>query len=151
MLYDAITGSSSRLVITSLSPELPAAKGMGFKEYLRKMGERFMPAAESCQMEAEYWSRRKGKNKDVQKYINAKYERFQLAFPNAQERDHMEFYRETTEGFVNKYVRDQMFSYNATTVEYFGAWAVNVVQIERRWIHIGDSDTQTMDGLVPVT
>ena len=84
-------------------------------------------------------------------YINAKYELFQLAFPNAQERDRVEFYRETTEGFVNKYVRDQMFSYNATTVETFGARAVNVVQIERRRIRIGDSNTQTMDGLVPVT
>ena len=63
----------------------------------------------------------------------------------------MEFYRETTEGFVNKYVRNQMFSYNVTTVETFGARAVNVVQIERRRIRIGDSDTQTMDGLVPVT
>ena len=58
----------------------------------------------------------------------------------------MEFYRETTEGFVNKYVRDQMFSYNATTVETFGAWAVNVVQIERRRIRIGDSETNKMHG-----
>ena len=63
----------------------------------------------------------------------------------------MEFYRETTEGFVNKYVQDQMFGYNATTVETFGARAVKVVQIERRRIRNGDSDTQTMDGLVPVT
>ena len=62
----------------------------------------------------------------------------------------MEFYWETTEGFVNKYVRDQMFDY-ATTVETFGAQAVNVVQIERRRIQIGDSNTQTMDGLLPVT
>ena len=52
----------------------------------------------------------------------------------------MEFYRETTEGFANKYVRDQMFGYDAI-----------MVQIARRWIRIGDSDTQTMDGLVPVT
>ena len=151
VLYDAITGSSSRLVITSLSPELPAAQEMTFGDYLRRMGEKFIPATESSQMEAEYRSRKQGKNEDVQNYINAKYELFQLAFPNAQERDRVEFYRETTEGFVNKYVRDQMFSYNATTVETFGAWAVNVVQIERRRIPIGDSDTQTMDGLVTVT
>ena len=50
MLYDAITGSLSQLVITSLSPELPTAQGMGFEEYLRRMGEKFMPAAESSQM-----------------------------------------------------------------------------------------------------
>ena len=151
MLYDAITGSSSRLVITSLSPELPTAQGMGFEEYLRRMGEKFMPAAESSQMEAEYRSRKQGKNEDVQNYINTKYELFQLAFPNAQERDRVEFYQETTEGFANKYVRDQMFDYDATTVKTFGAQAVIVVQIERRWIRIRDSDTQTMDGLVPVT
>ena len=46
MLYDAITGSSSRLVITSLSPELPAAQEMTFGEYLQRMEEKFMPAAE---------------------------------------------------------------------------------------------------------
>ena len=60
------------------------------------------------------------------------------------------FNRKTTEGFVNKYVQDQMFGYDATTVKTFWAQAVNVVQIERRRIRIGNSDTQTMDGLVPV-
>ena len=34
MLYDAIMGSSSRLVITSLSPELPTAQEMTYGEYL---------------------------------------------------------------------------------------------------------------------
>ena len=109
VLYDAITGSSSRLVITSLSPELPAAQEMTFGDYLRRMGEKFMPAAESIQMEAEYRERKQGKLKDVQNYINAKHELFLMAFPNAQARDRAEFYRETTEGFLNKYVRDQMF------------------------------------------
>lgn len=102
-------------------------------------------------MEAEYRSRKQGKNEDVQNYINAKYELFQLAFPNAQERDRVEFYRETTEGFLNKYVRDQMFCFDANCVEAFGARAVNMVQIERRRIQIGDSDTNKMDGLIPVT
>ena len=63
----------------------------------------------------------------------------------------MEFYRETTEGFLNKYERDQMFCYEPTDVESFGARAVNVVQIERHWIRIRDSDTKRLDGLVPVT
>ena len=92
MLYNAITGSSSRLVITSLSPELPATQEMTFGDYLQRMGEKFMPAAESIQMEAEYRERKQGKFKDVQNYINTKYELFQLAFPNAQERDRVEFY-----------------------------------------------------------
>ena len=64
---------------------------MTFGDYLRRMGEKFMPAAESSQMEAEYRSRKQGKNEDVQNYINAKYELFKLAFPNAQERDRVEF------------------------------------------------------------
>ena len=36
-------------------------------------------------------------------------------------------------------------------MEAFRAQAVNVVQIERRRIWIGDSDTNKMDGLIPVT
>ena len=151
VLYNAIVGQSSRLVIASMNPELMAIQHMEFREYLRRMGEKFTPAAESIQMEAEYRSRKQGKNEDVQNYINAKYELFQLAFPNAQERDRVEFYRETTEGFLNKYVRDQMFCFDANCVEAFGARAVNVVQIERRRIRIGDSDTNKMDGLIPVT
>ena len=102
ILYDTITGSSSRLVISSMSPKLPAAQNMEFEDYLGAMGEKFMPAAESIQMEAEYRDRKQGKYEDVQNYINAKYELFLLAFPNAQERDRIEFYRETTKGFINK-------------------------------------------------
>ena len=63
----------------------------------------------------------------------------------------MEFYQETRERFLNKYVRDQMFCYEPTDVESFGARAVNVVQIERRQIRIGDRDTKRLYGLVPVT
>ena len=76
---------------------------------------------------------------------------FQLAFPNAQERDRVKFYRETTEGFLNKYMRDQMFCFDANSVEAFGARSVNVVQIERWRIRISNSDTNKMDGLIPVT
>ena len=120
MLYDAITGSSSWLVITSLNPKLPAAQEMTFGDYLQRMGEKFMLAAESIQMEVEYRDRKQGKFEDVQNYINAKYELFLLAFPHAQARDRVEFYRETSEGFLNKYVRDQMFCYEPTDVESFG-------------------------------
>ena len=44
-----------------------------------------------------------------------------------------------------------MFCYELVNVESFGAQAVNVVQIERRRIRIGDSDTKWLDGLVLVT
>ena len=40
------------------------------------MGEKFMPAAESIQMEVEYWDWKQGKYEDVQNYINAKHELF---------------------------------------------------------------------------
>ena len=40
-----------------------------------------------------------------------------------------------------------MFCYEPVDVESFGARAVNVVQIERWRIQIGDSDTQTMSKL----
>ena len=66
-----IVGQSSRLVISSMNPELAAVQHMEFREYLRRTGEKFTPAAESIQMEAEYRSRKQGKNEDVQNYINA--------------------------------------------------------------------------------
>ena len=71
VLYDSITGSLSRLVITSPSPELPAAQVMTFGDYLQRMGEKFMPAAKSIQMEAEYRDQKQGRFEDVQNYINA--------------------------------------------------------------------------------
>ena len=39
-----------------------------------------------------------------------------------------------------------MFCFDANCMEAFGARAVNVVQIERRRIRIGDSETNKMDG-----
>ena len=44
-----------------------------------------------------------------------------------------------------------MFCHEPTDVESFGARAVNVVQIEKRRIRIGDSDARGLDGLIPVT
>ena len=74
-----------------------------------------------------------------------------MAFPNAQERDRVEFYRETAEGFLNKNVRDQMICFNTNCVEAFRTRAVSVLQIKRRQIRIGNSKTNKMDGLIPVT
>jgi len=102
-------------------------------------------------MEAEYKARVQGKQEDVQNYINAKYELFQLARPNAQDRDREEFHGECTEGFLNKYVRDQLFAYEPASVEAFRARAVVIVQVEHRRIRIGDSATSNTDGLIPVT
>ena len=65
VLYNAIVGQSSRLVISSMNPELAAIQHMEFREYLRRMGEKFTPAAKSIQMEAEYRSPKQGKNEDV--------------------------------------------------------------------------------------
>ena len=44
-----------------------------------------------------------------------------------------------------------MFCFDTNCVEAFEARVVNVVQIEWRRIRIGDSDTNKMDGLIPVT
>jgi len=151
VLFNAITGSSSRLVVSSMDPTEGDWVNMPFRQYMQRMGEKFTPASESLQMEAEYKSRKQGKNEDVQNYVNAKYELFQSAYPDAQPRTVAEFYREATKGFLNKAVRDQMFYYEAASVEAFGARAVSLVQIERMRIKLGDSDTTSMDGLIPVT
>ena len=82
-LYLSITGQSSRLVIASMEPTRADMAGLTFRQYMDRMGQKFTPAAESLQMEAEYRSRRQGKKEDVQNYINAKHELFQYAFPDA--------------------------------------------------------------------
>ncbi len=147
----AIKGQASRLVVASMNPDRDPYNGMTYAQYLQRMGEKFSPAAESMQMEAEYKARKQGKMEDVQNYINAKHELFQLARPNALPRDTAEFYQDCTEGLINCYVRDQMFCYEAESVEAYGARAVRMVQVERRRVKIGDSDSRSMAGLVPVT
>ena len=105
--------------MASMNPDQDPYNGMTFTQYLRRMGEKFSPAAESMQMEAEYKARKQGKMEDVQNYINAKHELFQLARPNALPRDMAEFYQDCTEVLLNRYVRDQMFCYEA---ESGGLW-----------------------------
>ena len=62
VLYNAIVGQSSSLVISSMNLELAAAQHMELREYLQRIGEKFTPTAKSIQMEAEYRSRKQGKN-----------------------------------------------------------------------------------------
>ena len=76
VLYGAIVGQSSRLVIASMQPNAGDFANMTFQQYLTRMGEKFSPAAESMQMEAEYRVRKQGKSEDVLNYISAKYELF---------------------------------------------------------------------------
>jgi len=149
VLYEAIVGQSGRLVISSMSPRNAEYVNMEFDEYMRLMGEKFTPAAESLQMKSEYKSRIQGKSEDVQNYLNAKYELFRLAYPNAQ--DMADFYSEATRGILNKYVRDNMWRYRAENFAAFGAEAVALVQIERQRIAYGDSEDRSMLGLIPVT
>ena len=42
--------------------ERAATQHMELREYLQRMGEKFTPTAKSIQMEAEYRSRKQGKN-----------------------------------------------------------------------------------------
>ena len=152
VLYnEAIVGQSSRLVIASMRPNDPNYAQLTFAQYLQRMGEKFTPAAESIQMEAEYKARVQGRQEDIQNYITAKHELFLIAYPNAQDRDRNEFYRKTTEGVLNKYVRDNLFTYEPANLEGYANRAVQLVQIQRRRIQIGDSDSASMDGLIPVT
>ncbi len=52
-LYLAIKGQASRLVVASMNPDQDPYNGMTFAQYLRRMGEKFSPAAGSMQMEAK--------------------------------------------------------------------------------------------------
>jgi len=81
----------------------------------------------------------------------AKYELFTQAFHNSQLLVANEIYKEATEGFLNKYVRDQMFCSKPESIEAFENKTVTAVQVERRRMKIGDSDSRNMDGLIPVT
>lgn len=148
-LWNAVMGKSSRIVIASMRPDQGDCAQMTFDQYMTRIGEKFTPASESMQMKSEYKSRIQGKDEDVQNYINEKFEMFKLAYPGAQ--DMSDFYVEATKGVANKYVRNNLWGYRATSVENYGEMAVYWVQIERQRVAYGDSDSNTMEGLVPVT
>jgi len=148
-LWSAISGRSSRLVIASMYPGQDPYDDMTFAEYLQQMGNKFTPAAESMQMKSEYKSRVQAKNEDVQNYITEKYELFKVAYPDVENLS--DFYVETTKGIANKYVRNNLWGLRATSVENYSESAVYWVQVERQRIAFGDSDSTSMDGLIPVT
>jgi len=149
-LWNAITGKSSRIVVASMEPTQGAYANMTFAEYIDAMGRKFTPASESMQMKSEYKSRVQGKQEDVQNYINEKYELYRLAYPENNQ-DLSDFYVETTRGIANKYVRNSMWSYRPRDVVDYGETAVHYVQVERQRVANGDSESNNMDGLTPVT
>jgi hypothetical protein len=148
-LWNAISGKSSRIVIASMQPRQTGFDTMSFAQYLTAMGAKFTPASESMQMKSEYKARVQGKNEDVQNYLNEKYELYKVAYPGAN--DMADFYMEATKGVANKYVRNNLWGYRANSVENYGEMAVYWVQVERQRVAFGDSDSTTMEGLVPVT
>jgi hypothetical protein len=147
-LWNAIVGRSSRLVIASMDPRQGTWSTMNFEQYLTSMGAKFIPASESQQMKSEYMSRIQGKDEDIQNYINEKYELFKLAYPGAQ--DMSDFYTDCNKGVLNRNVRTHLFHFEPRSVEEYGAKAVNIVQVERKLIEIGDSESN-LEGLTPVT
>jgi hypothetical protein len=147
-LWNAIVGQSSRLVIASMDPRQGAWATMSFEQYLTSMGSKFIPASESQQMKSEYMSRIQGKDEDVQNYINEKYILFKLAYPGAH--DMSDFYTDCNKGILNRNVRTHLFHFEPSCIEEYGAKAVNIVQVERKLIEIGDSEAN-MEGLTPVT
>ena len=150
VLWNAIRGRSSRIVISSMAPTEGAYANVTFTNYMNEMAEKFTPASESLQMKTEYKSRVQVKSEDVQTYINEKYEMFKLAYPGG-DQDLSDFYVEVTKGIANKYVRNNLWSYQATSVADYGTKAVFWVQVERQRIANGDSETGNLEGLVPVT
>jgi hypothetical protein len=150
VLFGAIKGRSSRIVIASLIPNEGAAANMTFDQYLREMGQKFTPAAESMQMKQEYKLRKQDKEEDVQSYVNEKYELYKMAYPGNDD-DLSDFYVEATKGVANKYVRNNLWSYQATGIADFGQKAVFWVQVERQRITCGDSEGSSLEGLTPVT
>jgi len=119
VLFDAIRGPSSRLSIASMAPDLGAMQALEFEEYLRRMGEKFAPAAESAQSRREYEDRQQGDNEGVDEYIYAKWALFQTAYPEATTRERERFYELTAEGTVNFYLRDQLRMYDGDDIDGF--------------------------------
>jgi hypothetical protein len=151
VLWGAIVGKSSRIVIASMNPVQQKYQAMTFDQYIAEMAGKFTPASESIQMKSEYKSRKQGKMEDVQNYINEKYELYKMAYPHANAADMSDFYMEATKGVANRYVRSNLWAFEATSVEQYGQKAVFLAQVERQRIAYGDSDSTNMDGLVSVT
>jgi len=151
ILWGAIVGKSSRIVIASMNPNQARYQAMTFDQYMAEMAGKFTPASESIQMKSEYKSRKQGKMEDVQNYINEKYELYKMAYPHANDADMSDFYIEATKGIANRYVRSNLWAFEATSVEQYSQKAVYWAQVERQRIAYGDSDSPSMDGLVSVT
>ena len=150
ILWMAIRGRSSRIVVASMDPVKPAYRNQTLDEYMEEMSRKFTPASESIQMKAEYQNRRQGKQEDIQNYINEKFELFSAAYPGDRQ-DLTDFFAETTKGIYNRYVRQRMYEFDGNDVEAYGARAVFMVQVQRQQIMNGDSEETSLDGLVPVT
>ncbi len=150
-LWLAIGGPASRLVIAGLDPGTETCSQDTYSQYLGRLGEQFVPAAEGAGAVEEYLGRCQGRLEDIQSYVNAKHELFLRAYPAAQPRELEGFFQECSEGIVNKFVRDQMFTFQAADAEEYLDRAVRVVQVERCRIKIGDSSATSHAGLLPVT
>jgi hypothetical protein len=150
LLYKAIVGKSSRLVIAGMDPDEGPYVGMTFQVYMQEMAGKFMPASESIQMKAEYVNRKQAKTEDVQNYINEKYELYRQAYPEAGQ-DLSDFFAECTKGICNDFVQDKLFEFEGRDLTAYGTRAVFLVQVQRQKISIGKAKDTSLDGLVPVT
>jgi len=149
LLWNAVIGRSSKIVVASMNPSKAPYLTMSFANYLDEMKGKFTPATESLQMKAEYQNRKQTKQEDIQNYINEKYELFKMAYPNTE--DLSDFFIEVTKGIYNRSVRRRMYEFDGRDVAAYGTRAVFMVQVQRQQITNGDTDDTSMDGLVPVT
>ena len=100
-LFSAVEGAQSRLVIAGMDPDRQVTRNISFGEYLRQMGEKFRPAAESIQMKEQYLNRTQQAEEDVQSYVGKKTELFRATFPHASQREWSGCWMETAEGLCN--------------------------------------------------
>jgi len=116
VLWIAIKGTPSRILVASMNPSQGAYESMTLDEYMAEMAGKFTPASESVYLKTEYKSRKQGKMEDVECYISEKFNLYQLANPHANDGDLSDFYVETTKGIANRYVRSNLWGYQPTSV-----------------------------------
>ncbi len=124
VLWIAIKGTPSRMLVASMNPSQGAYESMTLDEYMAEMAGKFTPASESVYLKTEYKSRKQGKMEDVECYISEKFNLYQLAYPNANNGDLSDFYVETTKGIANRYVRSNLGACQPTSVNDYTQKAV---------------------------
>ena len=65
VLWIAIKGTPSRILVASMNPSQGAYESMTLDQYMAEMAGKFTPASESVYLKTEYKSRKQGKMEDM--------------------------------------------------------------------------------------